>query len=573
MLRRLSLRDVAIVTELELDLDRGYTALTGETGAGKSILIDALQLALGSRADAVVVREGAARAEVSAEFELDPTRCASVAAWLEDGGFKVEGEPEDELLLRRQVDAQGKSRAWINGRSATLTQLRELADALVDIHGQHAWQSLTRPDAVRALLDAYGRIDTAPLAGAWAAWREAKQRLSLAQDNAAQLSEQRDRLQWQISEVDKLSPAEHEWEQLNQDHTRLGHAQSIIDAAQQALALCAGDEGSANRQLSAALHQLQGVAAYDPALANAVEVLTSAQAQLQDVEHTLSGVLNHTDLDPGALQSLDERLASWVSLARKFRVAPQELHATWMAWRDQLQGLDAASDLQALQAAEVAAKKVFNAEAEAVSKARQAAAPQLAQAVTEAMQGLGMAGGRFEVALLPLDEPQAYGLHAVEFRVAGHAGSSPRPLAKVASGGELSRIALAIAVCTSELGAHDTLIFDEVDAGVGGAVAQTVGQMMQRLGADRQVLTITHLAQVAAYADHHLVVSKSASRGKTSSRVEAVEDDDRVAEIARMLGAGADSKAGLAHAHEMLDAALRAAPSRAQGSSREKRRA
>ena len=556
MLRHLSLRDVAIVTELELELGDGYTALTGETGAGKSILIEALQLALGGRADAVVVREGAARAEVSAQFDLAPDQLAALRPWLEEAGMEAEGE----LLLRRQVDAQGKSRAWINGRAATLTQLRELADALVDIHGQHAWQSLTRPDAVRQLLDAYGQIDTRPQAEAWAAWRDARQRLAQARERQAQWSEQRERLQWQIGELDKLAPGEHEWAQLNQDHTRLGHAQSILDGARQALELCDGEGPSARHRLNEALHLLQPLAHYDPALANAVEVLLAAQAQLQDVEHTLSGVLHHTDVDPAALQALDERLSSWIGLARKFRVAPEELHATLMAWKSQLGSLEAEADLDALQAADAAARAAFDAQAATVARARQAAAPRLAQAVTEAMQGLGMAGGRFEVALLPLEAPQSHGLHQIEFRVAGHAGSSPRPLAKVASGGELSRIALAISVCTSTLGAHGTLLFDEVDAGVGGAVAQTVGQMMQRLGTRCQVLTITHLAQVAAYANHHLVVSKATARGATTSTVQPVTGDNRVREIARMLGAESSSAAGLAHAQEMLDAARKAKP-------------
>jgi DNA repair protein RecN (Recombination protein N) len=559
MLRRLSLRDFVIVTELELDFGPGFTALTGETGAGKSILIDALQLALGSRGDSGVVREGAARADICAEFELSTALGRKLAPWLEAAGFEP-AEAGAPLLLRRVIDAQGKGRAWVNGAPATVAQLRELGEHLVDIHGQHAWQSLTRPDAVRQLLDAYGQIDTREQAEAWAAWRDARQRLAQARERQAQWSEQRERLQWQIAEVDKLAPGEQEWAQLNQDHTRLGHAQSILDGARQALELCDGEGPSARYRLNEALHLLQPLAHYDPALANAVEVLHAAQAQLQDVEHTLSGVLHHTDVDPAALQALDERLSSWIGLSRKFRVAPEDLHAAWTAWKTQLDSLEAESDLDALQAAEAAARAAFDAQAATVARARQAVSPRLAQAVTEAMQGLGMAGGRFEVALLPLEAPQSHGLHQIEFRVAGHAGSSPRPLAKVASGGELSRIALAISVCTSTLGAHGTLLFDEVDAGVGGAVAQTVGQMMQRLGNRCQVLTITHLAQVAAYANHHLVVSKATVRGATTSTVRPVTDADRVREIARMLGAQSSSAAGLAHAQEMLAAARNPMP-------------
>lgn len=557
MLRRLSLRDFVIVDELELDFAAGFTVLTGETGAGKSILIDALQLALGTRADAGVVREGAVRADILAEFEPPPALAAALAPWLDEGGF----EAGEALLLRRTVDAQGKSRAWINGSPATVTQLRELGERLVDIHGQHAWQSLTRPDAVRALLDAQAQANLQPLSQAWAAWREAARRLGDARSRHAELDRERERLQWQINELDKLAPGDDEWDELNAEHKRLSHAQGILDAARAALdAVSEGDE-SADSLTDRAVDALQELVDVDAQIGEAVDVLRSAQAQLRDAAHTISAVLRRTELDPQRLAALDERLASWMGLARRFRRQPQELPATLKAWQQELTELDAAADLGALEQAAEQARRAFDSEARRISKLRQQAAPALSAAVTQAMQNLGMAGGRFEVALRPLDEPQAHGLEAVEFLVAGHAGSTPRPLAKVASGGELSRLALAIAVCSlagrqQDGGGAPTLIFDEIDAGIGGAVAETVGRLMQRLGRQAQVLAVTHLAQVAACADHHHVVAKQAQAGRTTSRIAPVAGESRTAEIARMLG-GQPSAAGLAHAQELLAAATR----------------
>lgn len=542
MLRRISLRDFVIVPALELEFGAGFTALTGETGAGKSILIDALQLALGQRADAGVLREGAARAEIVAEFDA----VAGLSGWLAEAGF----DADDTLLLRRTLDAQGKSRAWINGGAATATQLRELGERLVDIHGQHAWQSLTRPDAVRGLLDGYAGVDAAPLAAAWSAWRGAQERLADARARQQDLERERERLQWQIGELDRLAPGEGEWPELEAEHRRLSHAQGIIDAVEAALAAVSDDEASADARCAQAIAALDGVAEHDAALREPLEVLKSAQAQLQDAAHTLGLARRHAELDPERLQEVDERLAAWLGLARRFRRPADELPALLAGWREELARLDAATDLAALEREQAAARKAFDAAARAVSAQRRGAAPKLAAAVTAAMQQLGMAGGRFEVALEPLAEPQRHGLESAEFRVAGHAGSTPRALAKVASGGELSRIALAIAVTTSELGETGTLIFDEIDAGVGGSVADAVGALMRRLGRDRQVLCVTHLPQVAACADRHCVVSKHARGGRTHSDVQPVAGAERVQEIARMLGGA--SGTSLAHAHALL---------------------
>ena len=543
-LRRIALRDFVIVRELELELGTGFTVLTGETGAGKSILVDALQLALGARADAGVVREGASRAEVTAEFDLAP----GLRAWLDEAGF----EPGDSLLLRRTVDAQGKSRAWINGSPATATQLREAGERLVDIHGQHAWQSLTRPDAVRGLLDAYAGVSDAPVLQSWQQWRAAQKALAQAREAQDTLHRERERLTWQIGEVDKLAPGADEWEELNADHTRLSHAQALLDAASGALQALDGEGDGATSRLSQALSLLQAQQHLEPQFEPLAEVLSSALAQAEDAAHSLHAWQRRTDLDPERLAQLDERMSLWLSLARRYKRGPAELPALLGGWKSELARLDQAADLAALEATEREHARSYQAAATALSKARFKAAPKLAQAITQAMQGLGMQGGRFQVAVQPLAQPSASGLDEVGFLVAGHPGATPRPVGKVASGGELSRIALAIAVTTSRLGTAGTLIFDEVDAGVGGAVAETVGRLMKQLGRDRQVLAVTHLPQVAACADHHLVVAKRSDEAGTTSDVAAVQGEQRVAEVARMLGGERLSGTTLAHAKEML---------------------
>lgn len=550
-LRRIALRDFVIVRALELDLAAGFTVLTGETGAGKSILIDALQLALGNRADAGAVREGAERLDVSAEFDADPT----LAAWLDEGGF----EAGEALLLRRTVDLQGRSRGWINGSPATAAQLRELGDRLLDIHGQHAWQSLTRPESVRGLLDAYAGVQTSTMDDAWQQWRLALGALDSARQAQDTLQRERERLQWQVGEVDKLAPGEDEWDELSAQHSRLSNAQALIDAAEGAASALEDDEAGALSALSRAASLLQDCEHIEPEFKALGEALASSVAQAADAAHSLHSYLRRADVDPQRLAELDERMSLWMSLARRYKRTPAELPALLAGWRAELQTLDAQSDLAALEAKEHAAQQTFMKAARAVSKVRQQAAPKLSAAVTQAMQGLGMQGGRFEVSLQSLAQPGRAGLEEATFLVAGHAGSTPRPIGKVASGGELSRIALAIAVTTSELGTAQTLIFDEVDSGVGGAVAETVGRLMQQLGRDRQVLAVTHLPQVAACADHHLLVAKRATAdakdggARTESSVQPLDGEGRTREIARMLGGERVSATSLAHAREMLD--------------------
>ena len=546
-LRRITLRDFVIVQALELELGLGFTVLTGETGAGKSILIDALQLALGSRADAGMVREGCSNTDVCAEFDCPP----HTGPWLEEAGFETEGL----LLLRRTVDTQGKSRAWINGTPATATQLRALGSMLLDIHGQHAWQSLIRPESVRGLLDAFAGLSIAKTSAQWVKWRSDQKALQQARLAQTTLQQERERLQWQITEMEKLAPAPGEWDELQAKHTRLSHAQALLDGADGALQILQDDETGVLTGLSRVQALLQSQEHIEPEFADFADILSSSLAQASDVAHSLQSYLRHAEIDPQKLVELDSRVSLWMSLARRYKSPPDALPSLLESWKTQMLQLDAATDLQTLEATEAASAQAYQTAARALSVARNKAAPRLSQAITQAMQGLGMEGGKFEASVMKAQEPASHGLDEISFRVAGHPGTTPKPIGKVASGGELSRISLAIAVTTSEIGMAPTLIFDEVDSGVGGAVAETVGRLMQQLGADRQVLAVTHLPQVAACANHHLKVEKQKSQHGTMSTVFVVQQDQRVDEIARMLGGERATKTTVAHAREMLGTA------------------
>lgn len=543
-IRRLSLRDFVIVDALELELSDGYTALTGETGAGKSILIDAIQLLLGQRADATVVREGATRCELSAEFDCPD----ALRDWLQEQGFDAQ---DDALLLRRQIDEQGRSRAWVNGSSATLGQLKQLSEHLVDIHGQHAWHSLTRGAAQMALLDAYADLDHTPAQQAWQRWRHAREALQTAEAQQADWATQRERLQWQLGELDKLAPGPNEWPQLNEAHTRASHAQALWEAAQISHHALQGDHGGVQDLLHKAVNALLTQHKWEPRFGPWIEVLQQAQTMIEDVAHDVHAYARREGADADELQQLDQRLSLWLTLAKRLRCAPEDLAQTYLDSQGQLQALEAGADLEALQRDEAQAQADWQAQADALSQQRQEAARGLAQAVTALMQDLGMGGGRLAIDI-QRGSPSALGQDDVQFLVAGHAGVSPRPVAKVASGGELSRIALAIAVTTSALGSVDTLIFDEVDAGIGGQVAHTVGELMQRIGRGRQVMAITHLPQVAASAHHHLKVAKQVHGDRTTSQIHTLNPEQRTEEIARMLGGSPQSESVMAHAREIL---------------------
>jgi len=546
MLRTLSIRDFVIVDTIELEFAPGFSVFTGETGAGKSILIDALALALGGRGDASVVREGAAKADITADFSVSD----DAAAWLEAHEFADE---DGAVLLRRVIDNAGRSKAFINGIAATATQLRELGELLVDIHGQHAHQSLLKADAQRQLLDSQaGLLDEAKaVAAAYKTWRALAKQREEFEINAKNVLLERERLEWQVSELEKLAVKPGEWIDISNEHSRLSHAASLIEGAQEALSAISESESPILSQLSSLTQKLGKLTDVDAALKPVMDALEPAQIQLQEAVYALNDYLDRVELDPARLQQVEGRLEAIHSTARKFRVTPDELPQEYIKLAEELKQLADASDLDALRAQEEKLKAAYTSTAQKLSKGRTKAAKALSEAVTAAMQDLSMSGGRFSIALEAC-EPAAYGLEQVEFLVAGHAGVAPRPLAKVASGGELARIALAISVIASSSTATPTLIFDEVDSGIGGGVAEVVGRLLKRLGQDRQVLCVTHLPQVASQGNQHFQVSKRNDGGKTVSQIEALDAKSRVEEIARMLGGLEITATTRKHARELL---------------------
>jgi DNA repair protein RecN (Recombination protein N) len=546
MLRTLSIRDFVIVDAIELEFSPGFSVFTGETGAGKSILIDALALALGGRGDASVVREGAAKADITAEFSSS----AELDAWLAENEFSNE---DGGALLRRVIDNAGRSKAFINGIAATATQLRELGEQLVDIHGQHAHQSLLKTDAQRVLLDNQAGLqdEVKAVAAAYKAWRALARQREEFETNAKNVLLERERLEWQVGELEKLAVKPGEWTDISNEHSRLSHAASLIEGAQEALSLISEADAPMLSQLSSLNTRIGKLVDLDAGLQPVLDALEPARIQLQEAVYALNDYLSRVELDPARLREVETRLENIHSASRKFHVAADDLPQELETLSAQLKQLADASDLDALRAQEEKLKAVYTSAAQKLTKARTKAAKALGDAVTAAMQDLSMSGGKFAIALQPC-EPASYGLEQIEFMVAGHAGTTPRPLAKVASGGELARIALAISVITSSATATPTLIFDEVDSGIGGGVAEVVGRLLRRLGQDRQVLCVTHLPQVASQANQHFQVSKQNNKGKTASSIAALDSNARVEEIARMLGGLEITATTRTHARELL---------------------
>ena len=550
MLRTLSIRDFVIVDALELEFSPGFTVLTGETGAGKSILIDALALALGERGDAAAVRTGCERADISAEFDIQALR--ELGLWLR--AAELEGDP-DALLLRRVIDKNGRSRAFVNGRPATLSQLREAGEWLVDIHGQHAHQSLLKTDAQRTLLDAHAGLTqlAAEVANAYRHWQKLAQARAEYETNAAQRNAEREQLQWQARELEQLALLPDEWEAVQSEHTRLAHAAGLIEGVQAALDALSEADAACLPLLSGAAARLEALLAYDGGLREAQELIRSGEAQVQEAVYALRHYAERLELDPGRLAAVEARMEAIHGSARKFRLAPQELPAHLRQLQARLAELEIASDLEALAKQEQQARSIYFELAAKLGAGRKRAAAKLGKEVTQAMQRLAMAGGRFEVALNPYSmEGSVHGSEQVEFLVAANAGVEPRALARVASGGELSRISLAIQVITSKAALVPTLIFDEVDAGIGGSVAEIVGRQLKTLGRERQVLCVTHLPQVAAQADQQWSVSKSGDEGGVRTAVSVLDRKSRIEEVARMLGGTEITATTRKHAAEML---------------------
>jgi DNA repair protein RecN (Recombination protein N) len=549
MLRTLRIRDFVIVEELELEFERGFTVLTGETGAGKSILIDALTLVLGERGDASVVRQGAERAEITAEFERDAV--PGLVQWLEEHGLASD---ENLCLLRRVIDAGGRSRAFINGTAAPLAQLRELGEFLVDIHGQHQHQSLLRPAAQRELLDAFGGLlQTAEeVRGHYRRWQMLREQRATFAANATALAAEREQLEWQAKELGALELDADAWQTLQSDHARLAHAASLLDGVQFGLDRLAEGEGASLSQLNAVLSRLQALVDYDVTLRGVLDALEPACIQVQDAVYSLRRYQQKLDLDPERLRAAETRLDAVHTACRKYRITPEDVPAALERCRARLKELATSGDPEALERLEEEARAAYMAHAAKLTSGRRSAARKLSTEVTAAMQTLAMSGGKFEVAIEELKEPAAQGTELVEFRVAAHKTMIPQPLARVASGGELSRLSLAIQTVTSRIARVPTLVFDEVDAGIGGRVAEIVGRMLRELGRQHQVMCITHLPQVAASADQQWQVAKTSTRDKVVSRVIALDSAQRVDEIARMLGGLKITETTRRHAAEML---------------------
>lgn len=549
MLHSLHLRDFVIVRELALDFSAGLSVLTGETGAGKSILIDALGLLLGERAEAGMVRQGAERTELNAVFVT--AALPQVVEWL--AAESLQGDDGD-LLLRRVIDAAGKSRAWINGTPATLAQLKNLGELLVDIHGQHAHQSLLRADAQRALLDDYAQASelARSVREQYRHWQALAGELQDAEQNRAAFEAECERLQWQIDEVAALNLAEGEWPELQAEHKRLHHAASLIEGVQGGLTVLADGDENCQSWLASVQHQLAGLADYDAGINETLELLEGAEAQLADAIHALRHYADRLELDPARLAEVEARLDAVFRTARKFRLPPEALPAQLLEWQQRLSELGGTGGLEGLQARVELAEAAFRQQASLLSAARGKAAGELELAVNAQLPELALGSSRFAITLLPLDAPAAFGLEQVELQVANHPSAPLRALAKVASGGELSRISLALQVVTSKVAAVPTLIFDEVDVGIGGKVAEIVGRRLRELGESRQVLCITHLPQVAACGHQHLQVSKTSDEAGVVSAITVLDRSERIAEIARMLGGVTITETTRQHAEEML---------------------
>jgi DNA repair protein RecN (Recombination protein N) len=552
MLTHLDIKNFVIVEQTALDFNSGFTVLTGETGAGKSILIDALSLAMGSRGDANQVRHDCDRTEISASFDM--SALPKLATWLVEN--ELQGDP-DTCLLRRIIDAKGRSRSFINGCNVTLQQLRIAGEQLVDIHGQHAHQSLLNNEAQRDLLDAYAnnRELVKAVSEAYHRWQHLVQQRLAWEKNAVNYQQEREQLAYQSQELGELNFSCEEWQTLQNDHSRLSHTASFLEATEMGLAQLSENETTAMSQINAVNHQLSNLLAVDSRLKTILDLLASAQVELQEGIYELKHYQQQLELDPQQLQKIEDRLASIHTLVRKYHINPDELPDLLMRITKRLEVLDADNDNQQSKIEETSAQEKYLKLAEKLSKARKKAAQQLSQQVSASMQTLAMEGGQFLVVLTPQNQGNAYGLEQIEFQVFTHKGLPLKALAKVISGGELSRISLAIQVITSESGTTPTLIFDEVDAGIGGRVAEIVGKLLKELGKERQVLCVTHLAQVASAGDRQWQVSKLADKSDTkkiSSHITVLGKQARIEEIARMLGGLKITETTRQHAAEML---------------------
>lgn len=550
MLQNLSLRDFILVEQLDVSFRPGLTVLTGETGAGKSLLVDALALVLGARGETGMIRQGAERAEISAEFDV--SGLPDCRRWLDEAGLAAE---PGECLLRRVIDAGGRSRAFINGSAVTLTQLKQIGDMLVDIHGQHAHHALLRNDVQRSLLDNYGGAETevGQVAQAWRTWKTARSRLEEAHTLGRERAMEREALTAALADLLPARTDIEAWNDLQAEHGRISHSTALMEGCAESLAVLDEGEDPVLARLAGLEHRMQELAGYDAALAPIIELIGSSQAQLGEALHELRRYADRLSLDPERLAELDRRMGEVHRLSRKHRLPPEQLIELIEDMQSRLDALNQADDVDALKRVEETAAAKYRELASQLGRLRKQAGKDLARSVNSALSELALSDARFEVRLQPLDEPRVTGMEEVGFFVSTHSGLPAGPLEKVASGGELSRISLAVQTAMSGQAGVPTLILDEVDVGIGGAVAEAVGRRLAQLGKSKQVLVITHLPQVAAWGDQHLQVNKGLVNGQLLSDIRALDSRGRVEEIARMLGGQEITTTTRKHAEEMLE--------------------
>ncbi|WP_397449903.1 DNA repair protein RecN [Pseudomonas sp. NA-150] len=552
MLVHLSVHNYAIVEHLDLELDRGMSVITGETGAGKSIMLDALGLTLGDRADSGVVRPGADKADILATFDI--ADIPEAQAWLKERDLDIDGP----CILRRVITAEGRSRAYINGTPCPQGDLKALGEFLIDIHSQHEHQSLLKTDTHRRLLDEYaGATDLArQVQLAAQRWRQTRQELERLANSGDEQRSRHQLLSYQLEELENLSLGEKELDELEQEHKTLTNAETLLSICRQVVEQCSeNDSGNVLNALTASLNRLSGVNSSPTAMSEAANLLASAQIQVEEAVGELNRFLDHFDADPQRLQQIEERLDAIYTLARKHRVQPTEVAALHQKLLDEIETLNANDEsIERLENELASYARHYQEKARDLSDLRQRSAPNLASAVEQEIQRLGMPGGRFSIELRENanKELSPNGLELVELLVSANPGQPLKALAKVASGGELSRISLAIQVITAQTSRVPTLVFDEVDVGIGGPTAEIVGQLLRRLGERGQVMTVTHLPQVAAQGHQHLFVHKVRDSEATRTAVSKLSKTERIEEVARMLGGIDLTKESLAHAKKMV---------------------
>jgi len=553
MLTHLNIQNFTLVDHLDLDVKSGMTVITGETGAGKSIMLDALALTLGDRAEADRVRVGANRADITATF--DTSTIPQAQEWLMNMDLQQPDNPQ-ECLLRRLINNEGKSKSYINGQPVTLQQLRILGEMLIDIHSQHEHQSLLLKDTHRRLLDDFANQSelAKQVRSAFREWQSRLEHYVHLRDNAAEVSARFQLLSYQVDELEQLGLQAGELDKLEAEQRSLANAEDILHGSQQLAAICSDDEQGLTISLHRALQIMRNLPEKSAALQTAEELLTSAQIQVDEARHEIDRHIDSFNLDPERLAVVEDRLTAIYDIARKHRIQPEELPQLierLSAELEQLEGGDAKLDQLAQQV--TSAEKAYRQLAEQLSAKRTKAGISLAKQVNEQLKQLAMENAKLTVSLIPqTDKPSAHGLEEVEFLISTNPGQSPRPLAKVASGGELSRISLAIQVITAQTSATPTLVFDEVDVGIGGATGDVVGKLLRQLGEKGQVICVTHLAQVASKGHQHLQVVKKASKTSAESTLVELEGESKVEEIARMLGGIKVTEQSLAHAREIL---------------------